>query len=291
MTDARLPERTMIKRRTKKELAELDDAIVRVVEAEHPIGLRGIYYRVVSAGAIEKTEAGYKVISRQLKALRRSGRVPYEWVTDGNRSLTGAGTWSSMEQMLQVECKWYRRSLWDNQPNRIIILSEKDAILGTVEPVANRWDVKLGATRGYSSETFAFEIASEIRSNSRRGITTHIFNLGDHDPSGLDLWRDIQEKIVTVFAPDSLVTFKRLGVTPDQITKYNLLTRPTKASDTRSKGFEGGSVEVDAIPSAALRDLVQDAIMNIIDHDLLAETREIEQQEKIRLQEIIGGVA
>jgi len=38
-------------------------------------------------------------------------------------------------------------------------------------------------------------------------------------------------------------------VTPEQITEWNLPSRPTKATDTRAKGFKGDSVELDAIPA------------------------------------------
>ncbi len=52
-------------RRTGVELAEVDDAIVRAVVDEHPVTLRGVYYRAVSAGAVDKTEAatGWSAVS------------------------------------------------------------------------------------------------------------------------------------------------------------------------------------------------------------------------------------
>ena len=71
-----------------------------------------------------------------------------------------------------------------------------------------------------------------------------------------------------------------MAVTPDQISSMNLLTRPTKKSDSRSKGFEGESVEVDAIHPDDLRALVRDCITQHIDKRALMVTQEAERSER-----------
>jgi hypothetical protein len=88
------------RRRTKAELAIVDDAIAAAIAADAPVTLRGVYYRVVSAGAVEKTEKGYDLIGRQLLKLRRSGRVSYSDITDGTRWITRPSTWTGLDQML-----------------------------------------------------------------------------------------------------------------------------------------------------------------------------------------------
>jgi hypothetical protein len=61
-------------------------------------------------------------------------------------------------------------------------------------------------------------------------------------------------------APDAGIYFERIAVTRQQITAWDLPTRPTKKSDTRAKSFGQISVELDAIDPDRLRRLVQGVI-------------------------------
>lgn len=276
------------RRRTFAELNEIDEVIVQVVAAEHPVTLRGVFYRVMSLGAIEKTEAGYRVIGRQLVKLRRAGRVPYHWISDGTRYTLRPDTWDDAEQALTGTAQGYRKSLWRNQDAEVIILSEKDAITGAISPVTNDLDVELAIARGYSSETFAYSVASTLAGNTRAGKTTFVYQLGDHDPSGLDAWRDFQRKVHR-FAPGVDVQMSRLAVTPEQIIEYGLPTRPTKTSDSRAGKFRGESVEVDAIEAPELRRLVRRAIEQHLNTVVLQETKSIERAERSWLLTLAGG--
>jgi hypothetical protein len=275
-------------RRTNLELDALDDAIYDACVTEHPVTLRGVFYRVVSAGAVDKSEAGYRVVGRQLLKLRRAGVIPYSWITDGTRLRLKPDSWSNLDQMLADAAESYRRALWDDQGVQVIVLSEKDAITGVIHPVTAEWDVELCIVRGYSSESFTHSIAETVIENDRRGKTTFVYQLGDHDPSGVDSWRDFRDKVVG-FAPHVAVEFERLAVTPGQIEHFQLPTRPTKGSDTRSRGFEGQSVEVDAIPPSELRLIVAKAITQHIDIDRLRLNDAIEASERDVLTSLAGG--
>jgi hypothetical protein len=134
-----------------------------------------------------------------------------------------------------------------------------------VVPVTEEWDVPLMVTRGYPSLTFVHSAAEEMASTNR---TTFIYYLGDHDPSGVDIPRMVEQNLREM-APEADIRFERLAVLPNQIINMELPTRPTKKTDTRSKGFMGESVEVDAIPPDDLRLLVEDAITSHIDQDAL----------------------
>lgn len=276
-------------RRTNGELETLDAAIITAVQTESPVTLRGVFYRVVSAGAVEKSEAGYRVIGRQLIKLRRAGLVPYSAITDGTRLLRKPASWTDLDEMLHTAAASYRRSLWDDQDVEVIVLSEKDAITGSVYPVTAEWDVELGITRGYSSETFTHSIAETVRYNDQRGKTTFVYQLGDHDPSGVDAWRDFASK-VRGFVPWAAVEFQRIAVTPEQIVELDLPTRPTKGTDTRASGFVGESVEVDAIPASMLRSIVRAAIEQHIDPDALRLTQVVEQSEREVLTSLAGDL-
>jgi len=133
-----------VKRRTNADLAIVDDAIIAAVELEHPITLRGVFYRVVSAGAVDKTELGYRLIGRQLLKLRRNGAIRYDWITDGTRWINKPDSYDDLTQMLEDAAASYRRTLWRSQAAEVQIYSEKDAISGVVLPVTAagmcRWE-------------------------------------------------------------------------------------------------------------------------------------------------------
>jgi len=274
------------RRSTNVQLDVVDDAIMEALTEEHPATLRGTYYRVVSAGAVDKTDAGYQLVGRQVLKLRRAGRLPYSWITDGTRYIVKPDSWFDVDQMLSDAASSYRRMLWHDQYDQVQLFTEKDAITGVIAGVAGEWDVPIGVLRGYSSESFAWSVAESLR---RQYKHTYLYQLGDHDPSGVDAWRNFEEK-VRGFVPEAKVTFERIAVLPEQISSLQLLTRPTKKSDTRSASFVGESVEVDAIPPSMLRQIVRDAIEQHINESALARTRSVEQSERELLTSMIGGV-
>jgi hypothetical protein len=273
-------------RRTNAELDVIDETILEVLADEHPATLRGVFYRVMSAGAVEKSEAGYRVVGRQVLKLRRAGGLPYSWITDGTRWIVKPGSWRDVETMLAAAASSYRRMLWRSQPVDVHFFTEKDAIVGVINQVTGGWDVPLGVLRGYASESFCWTVAESIKHSGKPAV---FYQLGDHDPSGVDAWRDFADKIQR-FAPDSDVTFTRLAVTPEQINDMNLPTRPTKATDTRSGRFAGESVEVDAIPPSTLRAMVKDVIVSHIDAAAYTLTLEVERRERAGLLALIGDV-
>jgi len=271
-------------RRTNRQLSELDDVILEVLLDEHPATLRGTFYRVMSAGAVQKSEAGYRMVGRQVLKLRRAGVLPYSWITDGTRYILKPNSWTELDDMLEDAAASYRRMLWRDQAINVQLFTEKDAITGVISGVTAEWDVPLGVLRGYSSESFAWSVAESLPASK----PTIMYQLSDHDPSGVDAWRNFADK-VAAFAPDADVTFERLAVLPEQIEQWNLPTRPTKRTDTRAAGFVGGSVEVDAIAPNMLRAIVRNAIEQHIDADELALTRSVEASERDTLTRMIGG--
>jgi len=272
-------------RRTKVEIGELHEAILTVCEADHPLSVRGVFYRVMSAGAVEKTEKAYAAVQREVLKLRRAGDLPYEWIADGTRWHVKSPSWSSVETALNDAATSYRRALWHDQDTYVEVWSEKEAISSIVAPITDAWDVPLMIARGFASESFLWQTAATIRTV---GKPTIVYNLGDHDPSGLAAWEHVQRRLRD-FAPDVEIMFERLAVTPEQIVELELPTRPTKKSDSRSKAFVGESVEVDAIPTSVLRRIVEDAIVGWIDEHALDVTRLAEHSERQGLLAMANG--
>jgi hypothetical protein len=274
-------------RRTDAALDELDTMIIAAIEEDAPVTLRGVFYRVEAVGGVSKDHNGYRLVGRQLLKLRRSGVVPYNAITDGTRYILRPKTYPGLRGMLSEVQASYRRQLWAEQDVEVHVFTEKDAISGVVSPVTDEFDVPLAVVRGFCSESFAYSLAEAVRAAEK---PVFIYQLGDHDPSGVDAWRDLQRK-VRDFVPDADVEFERLAVTPAQIEALGLPTRPTKMTDARAHGFAGESVEVDAIPARTLRGILRGAIESHIDARQLAITRYAESTERGQIIDIINAMA
>jgi hypothetical protein len=215
--------------------------------------------------------------------MRRSGILPFDYIADSTRWMRKPETYGDVQAVLFDAWKYYRKAIWDSQNAYVEIWMEKDALAGVIFEVTSEWDVPLMVTRGYSSLSFLFESAGHINGIDK---PAYIYCLGDYDPSGVDISRNI-EKSLREFAPDADIYFDRIAVTPKQIKNWDLPTRPTKKSDSRAKRFKVESVELDAIPAKTLKELVANAIERHIDIDSLNNTRRIEDAEKQSLQKVI----
>jgi hypothetical protein len=301
-------------------------AIFEALASDHPMTVRQVFYRLTSEAVIAKTEAEYKgTVCRLLAEMRRSGEIPYTWLADATRWMRKPRTFSSIEEALKRTAATYRRALWDDSPIAVEIWLEKEALAGVLVDTTEEWDVPLMVTRGYPSMSFLYSAASAIRERHENGQRTHIYYFGDRDPSGVDIDRAVRqgigEALNSMLGPEDVrymdfieaarafesgdygsmfaiagrdprlsfedcTTFTRVAVTEQQITEWDLPTRPTKTSDTRAKGFKGESVELDAIPPHLLRELASDVIERHVDEHQLEVLRVAEAEERRGLERI-----
>jgi hypothetical protein len=264
------------RRRTKLEIERLREAIYETLEAIQPATLRQLFYRLVVAAVIAKLETEYRTVAVQLLHLRRVGEVPYNWVADNTRWQRKPRTFSCVEDALANTVRTYRRALWDDQKAYVEIWCEKDALAGVILQETSPYDVPLMVSRGFSSESFLFEAAEEIKA---AGKPAYLYYFGDHDPSGVHIDQAIRRGLERL-APNADIHFKRVAVLAEQIGELGLPTRPTKKSDSRSKTFLGESVEVDAIDPPRLRRMVREKIERHIDRHALEVTRVAERSER-----------
>jgi len=274
-------------RSTKVEVEQRRQDLYDIVSAAQPMTVRQVFYQATVRGLVEKAESGYAKIQNDLTLMRRAGDLPYDWLADNTRWQRKPRTFSSVEAALRDTARFYRKSLWDNANAYVEIWLEKDALAGVVYPVTEMYDVKLMVSRGYASLSFLYGAAEHI---NKLDVPAYIYHFGDYDPSGVNAAKKIKETLWE-FAPDADITFLRLAVTPEQITDWNLPTRPTKTSDTRTKKFGSDlSVELDAIEPNTLRLLVEAAI----EHHLPAAQFEIlkaaEESEREIISRLVGAI-
>lgn len=192
--------------------------------------------------------------------MRRGGTVSYKWIDDYSRRFWKPDTFDDMEDALRSTANFYRRAVWKRLPVYVEIWVEKDALAGVLYSVTERYDVMLMPAKGYSFESFTYSSAEAIK---RTGKPAVVYYLGDFDPSGWNMARNLEGKL-RGFGAD--ITFERLAVNPEQIDAWNLPSRPTKRTDTRCKEFfdtfgKGTrSVELDALHPDKLRTIVREAI-------------------------------
>ena len=262
-------------RRTDAEIEAIKDAMLRVAEEDQPVTVRQLFYRLVSEGAIEKTEAEYDKVASYCGQLRRDGRMPYEWINDPSRMIRQRPTWDGPGDLIRWARDAYMRDIWQTQKHRIQIWVEKDALVGIFEQVTRRFAVPLFSSKGYSSLTLLKDAADQIIVDNDAGRDTYVYQFGDFDASGADIPRAISEGLAELGADHY---FERVAITQSQITELSLPTRPQKGSDSRAKNFGDEAVELDAIPPATLREMITTTIEGRLDAETWSAG--IAQQEK-----------
>ncbi|MEP7105869.1 MAG: hypothetical protein ABI838_08485 [Chloroflexota bacterium] len=264
-------------RRTKADMALLAEAIIEIVAENQPVTVRQVFYRMVSAGLIAKSEGEYNgTVGRLLRDLRLEGAIPFGWIADNTRWMRKPTTYGSVEDALRQTARYYRRAVWRDLDQYVEVWLEKDALAGVLIEETDPYDVPLMVTRGYPSLSYLHEAAEAIEGIDK---PTFIYYFGDHDPSGEDIRRNVERRL-REFAPDADISFVHVAVTAEQITQWQLPTRPTKRSDTRAANFRGESIEVDAIAPQQLRDMVRGVIGQHVDDERLRVLRVAEQSER-----------
>jgi hypothetical protein len=255
---------------------ELRQAIYGIAEADHPVTVRQVFYRLVSLGLIEKAEREYKnVAQRLLGELREDGTIPFAWIADSTRWMRKPASFSDLQSALRAARESYRRALWDTQPHYVEVWLEKEALSGVLYPITAEWDIPLMVTRGYASKSFLHEAAQVMAPQNRPCV---LFYFSDHDPSGANA-RESVLSTLRRYAPEAQIEVWQLAVTPAQVEALDLPLRPTKQSDSRAKGWTGGSVEIDAIPPRQLKSILTEAIESLVDPYQLALVKAAEQDE------------
>jgi hypothetical protein len=259
---------------------ELRATIVKIVASDAgPWTVRQVFYACTVRGVVEKSEGGYRQVQRQVLLMRRESLINYSTIADSTRWMRKPATVDSLDDWVKRSISTLRFDLWRDNDARVECWLEKDALAGVVYDITAKWHVPLMVTRGYSSESFAYGAVENINDNHR---TTVIYYLGDFDPSGINAAEDLEARLRGFLDDDNQLVFTRLAVTPAQIKEWQLPARPTKTTDTRYNDFKRRfgnveSTELDSIPPADLRNLVESAILRHVDQHQVAR---IEQEER-----------
>lgn len=239
------------------------------------LSLRQLYYQFVSRNWLKNTEQNYKRLGSIVGDARMAGLMDWIWLVDRGRSTASNSHWENPGQIVNAAARGYRIDSRENQPFHIEVMVEKQALEGVLEPVCRELDVAFTANKGYSSLSHLYEVGKRLARHLAAGKRCVIVYLGDHDPSGIDMSRDVGERL-RLFAgcegDEDSVLVERVALNMDQVRRYRPPENPTKLTDSRAGGyisrFGHSSWELDALEPTVLAELVRAKVGDFTDDDL-----------------------
>lgn len=238
----------------------------------YELTLRQLFYQFVSRGWIPNTDKSYKRLGSIVNDARLAGQIDWMHISDRTRHLRRFSGWDSPSQIIEASASQFTRSYWDvsGQVHRPEVWVEKDALVDVVARACNDRQVPYFSCRGYVSQSEMWRAGQRIKRHFDAGYVPVVFHLGDHDPSGIDMTRDITERLET-FAGRP-VDVRRIALTMSQINQYNPPPNPAKITDSRASGYidEFGyqSWELDALEPSVIVDLIKTHVETTIDFPL-----------------------
>ena len=239
------------------------DVIDEAAGQGYKLTLRAVYYGLVSVNAIENNARCYKRLSEVLNRARWAGLLDMTAIDDLQRVVVERPAWTGPDDFAESVVPQYRRDWWANGDTRVEVWAEKAAVASIVGPEAHRFGVRFLACRGYASLTALAE-AAQRWDFGRRAVVLYV---GDLDPSGADMDRDIAERLEELATGG--VEVRRLALTRAQVEEHDLPPNHTKLKDSRAANWIHGrdSWELDALPAPVLAGLVRDALADLIPDD------------------------
>jgi hypothetical protein len=285
--------------------------------------LRQLYYQFVARGIIENKDTEYKKLGSIINDARMAGLIDWDYIVDRTRNMKENGHWSSPQEIIQSCAVAYQIDKWSQQPNYVEVWIEKDALVGVIQGVCSQEDVPYFSCRGYTSQSEMWSAGMRLMKAQRAGKQCHIVHLGDHDPSGIDMSRDIEDRLGTFMNHHVLVDWMlknkpessentdeyaervrgtlesswrapievhRIALNMNQVEEYNPPPNPAKITDSRSgpyiNKYGDESWELDALEPAVLVDLIQDKINDLRDEDIWDGTCRAEDTQKKSLETV-----
>jgi hypothetical protein len=256
--------------RTRELLADVEQVLDRYADYL-PMTIRQVYYALVGAERLDKTEAAYERLCYALNQARRARMITFGALRDDGISV--------METVFYDGIASFRdetgRRAKSYQRNR----------QGFLATVANGYSVPVYSASGFASLSAVRHIADRA---VNRDVPTVLLHVGDLDPSGESIFAAMTEDAAAFVEADrtlhtSRIEAVRVALTADQVIEHNLPSAPAKASDSRSRTWEGGTCQLEALPPDVLADLVREAILEHLDPDVIGRVLEIERLERAEL--------
>jgi len=264
-------------------IAQANAFIEKYEEQGLTLTLRQLYYQFVAKNFIENSQASYNRLSGIISDGRLAGLISWDGIEDRVRNLQGRNFWDEPASAFKDARAKYLTDRWDNQDWRPEVWVEKDALIGVIGSACHDLCIDYFATRGYNSQSEQWRAGQRFASYIQKGQRPIVFHFGDHDPAGVDMTRDNEERL-SLFAGTRIMVV-RLALNMSQIEAYNPPPNYAKPSDSKTRGYieRFGSDEcweLDALEPSVIRDLITDAVVRLRDPKKWDEALAREAEEK-----------
>lgn len=254
--------------------------IEEYAEQGYDLTLRQLYYQFVSRDLIPNRQSEYDRLGRVISNARLAGLIDWDAIVDRTRNLRKNSHWSSPRSIIDTCVENFAIDKWAFQKFRPEVWIEKDALLGVISGICEKLDVPYFSCRGYTSQSEMWRTSQRLRGWIKRNQMPVIFHLGDHDPSGIDMTRDIRDRL-SMFCGEVVSVF-RLALNMEQVEAYTPPPNPTKLTDTRAKDYiaiyGSESWELDALAPDVMAWLIEDAVDKVCDEEGWLES--VKQEER-----------
>jgi hypothetical protein len=243
---------------------DLIEAMYAIAKATRPITGRGVGYKLFTTDLIPSmARPEMRRVYRLLKEAREQGRIPWEWIVDETRELERVSTWANPASYARAVARSYRRDFWDQQPVRVMVVSEKGTVRGLLKPVLDDFAVGFQVMHGFSSATIIHDISQDDD-----GRPLIILYVGDFDPSGMFMSAVDLPNRFSKYDGDH-VTLRRIALTREHVNGLLSFPATDKRKDPRYKWFVKNygkrCWELDAMDPNDLRACVKREIKKLIE--------------------------
>lgn len=267
--------------------------IISAYTAEgYRLSVRQLYYQLVSRNVIENSKSSYDNLVAIMTDARMAGLVDWDAIEDRGRQPVTIPHWTSPREIIATAAEKFRIDKWLDQPAHVEVMVEKAALEGVLIPVCNELDVTFHANKGYSSVSAMYEVGKRLQERHHIGKKKlYVVYCGDHDPSGMDMSRDVADRLALFSQCD--VTVLRVALNMKQIERYNPPEQFAKQTDSRwdvyQEKYGDKSWELDALEPKVLAGIVRSAVLSVRDETKWNAAVEREEEMKAHLQSLIDG--
>jgi hypothetical protein len=265
-------------------IEQANDIIDEYLADGMKLTLRQLYYQFVSRDMIANIQSEYKRLGGIISDARLAGLIDWTAIEDRTRKLVRYYHNTDPGQAIQDALDQFSLDKWKGQEYRVEVWIEKEALVGVIDRICRRLDVPYFACKGYVSQSEMWKAAQRLENYADQGQKPVIIHLGDHDPSGIDMTRDIETRQDTFsdLYQDYGVVVERIALNMDQVREYNPPPNPTKLTDSRARDYisEYGdsSWELDALEPRVMRTLIEDTVKEYRNEDRYREVLEKEAE-------------
>jgi hypothetical protein len=254
----------------------------------------------------KNAQPNYTWLGGIITDARLAGRISWGAMTDRTRSKNQIEVYNDIRAFWKDAVPKYAVNHWQDQDTYIEVWVEKEALSEVIEKACGPYYTPFVSCKGYMSASAMYEASLRFEDALVKKKHCHIIHLGDHDPSGIDMTRDIGDRLdlLTSQARDCTcissnlkngkyydegflcnycsdwytndiarcIVIHRVALNAAQVDEYNPPPNPAKLTDTRAgnyiQRFGDESWELDALPPSVIAKIIRDKIEELIDVDI-----------------------